>query len=136
MHPVPVVVDLLLQFNMDFQFNYLYGKVFTQCSMGYEALAQWFNIEIPLNPSFIQCIDDALTVLSSPYTKKTFSFVGKEYSLYLTQDDAIIKAHFLQEEHEIFQDDLHLYQDESFSCCGREDFAHLFYAYVNFLEEK
>lgn len=122
---------------MDFQFNHLYGKVFTQCSMGYEAFAHWFNIEMPLNPTFSQGIEQALAHFQSSLAQDNFSFIGKEYSLYLTVEEAVVKGNFLQEENEIFPDeDLHLYQDESIACCGREDFAHLFYAYLAFSQGK
>ncbi|VEJ10224.1 YacL family protein [Actinobacillus delphinicola] len=137
MHQALVVVVLLSVFNMDFQFNNLYGKVFTQCSMGYEAFAHWFNIEVPLQPDILPQVQVALTQLTSSTHSRNMRFIGREYSLFLNNDEAIVKANFLQHaDDEMLDEDLHLYQDESMACCGLEDFQHLFQNYLDFIHDK
>ncbi len=123
---------------MDFQFNNLYGKVFTQCSMDYEAFAQWFNVEVPLNKALLTQVPKAISRLNQQELQE-IRFIGREYSLFLSTDDAVVKANFLGDlnaEAEFLEDDFHLYTDESMSTCGLDDFAHLLNAYLTFINEK
>ncbi len=104
--------------------------------MGYEAFAHWFNIEMPLQASFVERIKTALNQHIKTCYSET-SFIGREYSLFLKNDEVIVKANALFDiQEEIFEQDLYFYQDENIACCGLEDFCHLFQNYIEFIQRK
>lgn len=98
--------------------------------MGYEAFAQWLNIEMPLAKNLAQDVSDALQ------SAQEKTFIGKEYSLFLCKDEVIVKANGLAiDEMEVseLEEDLSLCADDAFAACGREDFEHFFQAYLEFI---
>ncbi|MGB0734092.1 MAG: YacL family protein [Pontibacterium sp.] len=91
-------------------------------SMGHEALAYWLTQEVK---------GDTLTICQLLATADQlrqgkgwdFTHEGAEYDLLLTQTDAIVTAHSLNQNGDFdLEDDLELYDDESAARCGLEDF--------------
>lgn len=121
---------------MDFQFSTNFGEVTTHCSMGHEAFAHWLNIEVSANPTLINKIVSSLEQATQLTPGKEISFIGSEYSLFISADEVLVKAnHFTLNEDDLEQN-FHYYDAESFAGCGREDFIHFITAYITFIKER
>lgn len=117
---------------MDYQFLYQSGKVTVHCSMGHEALANWFNTEVRLNS---QLISTALSLIDKArqIPNQDFSLIGSEYSLFINKDEVMVRANNLTiETPQELEQDFHYYDEESIAFCGLEDFEQFLQSYLTF----
>ncbi|MDG6894060.1 YacL family protein [Volucribacter amazonae] len=117
---------------MDFQFSQYLGQTLVKCSMEHEAFAHWLNTEINANLNLAQQI---LTQLNPSQCLQVKMIEGKEYSLYIDQQQVICQANSLAFGTETalqLEQDLHYYDSESVASCGLEDFIQLLEAYIAF----
>ncbi len=118
---------------MEYQFTRTAYGVITKCSMEHEAFGYWLNNEITQDN--LQLIFDTLAQCKVTYPN-TFEWelTGKEYSLYINNDEVIVKANSLMLDYaDEIDDDFQLYTQESIAVCGIEDFEKFLTAYQEFL---
>ncbi len=121
---------------MEYQFTRTAYGVITKCSMEHEAFGYWLNNEIT-EESDLQVIFEKITQCKATYPNAfEWQLNGKEYSLYINNDEILVKANSLMlnyvDEDEI-EDDFQLYTQESIAVCGIEDFEKFLTAYQEFL---
>nr|WP_067293166.1 YacL family protein [Marinobacterium profundum] len=98
------------------------GRYFAEFSMGHEAFGHWLNDELGQNrqqlDSLLQTIDDL-----QQRKLREFELSGIEYCLWLTREEAQVRAHILDEsapDDELAE--LSFYDDELQAGCGLDDF--------------
>jgi uncharacterized protein YacL (UPF0231 family) len=108
---------------MDYEYTIdEYGQLSAQFSIGYEALGLWFNEEIDSNDCTISDLLSRIDQLEKG-TKKSFHIEGKEFQLRLSADGIEVVALALGfEVYEELPESTNLYDQESFSECGLQDF--------------
>jgi len=108
---------------MDYEYTIdEYGQLNAQFSIGYEAMGLWFNEEIESNQAVIS---DLLERIHQLEQRKISHFhkEGKEFQLRLNWDGVEVLALALGVEvYEELPESTHLYDQESFSECGLQDF--------------
>ncbi|EIJ68367.1 MULTISPECIES: YacL family protein [Pasteurellaceae] len=123
---------------MDFRFTYDLGSVIAKCSMGHEAVANWFNTEVRCD---FQKIHTALIALKQAKIglpqHQEIRLIGAEYSVFIHSDEVLIKANNLDiadsNEQEMEQD-FNYYNEESIAFCGLEDFERFLLSYLEFMD--
>ncbi|MDH2923978.1 hypothetical protein EV693_10378 [Nicoletella semolina] len=121
---------------MEYQFTHTVHGVLAKCSMEHEAFAHWLNIEIIPNPEKIPAILDEVKHCRTNLNGESV-FEGKEYSLYLSNDEVVAKSNqvdFPFEEFDEMENGFHVYEDESIAFCGLEDFEAFLQAYLRFVK--
>ncbi|MFT7371534.1 MAG: hypothetical protein ACI9T9_000210 [Oleiphilaceae bacterium] len=108
---------------MDYEYTIdEYGQLNAQFSIGYEALGLWFNEEIESNSVTITDLLDRIDQLEQR-KKSAFHIEGKEFQLRLNQDGVEVVAWALGfDVDEALPENTNLYDQESFSECGLQDF--------------
>lgn len=108
---------------MDYEYTIdEFGQLNAQFSIGYEALGLWFNEEIESNTVTIADLLDRIEQLEQR-KKDTFHIEGKEFQLRLNQDGIEVVALALGfDVDEALPENTNLYDQESFSECGLQDF--------------
>ncbi|PJG84198.1 YacL family protein [Caviibacterium pharyngocola] len=118
---------------MDFRFTGHAGAVTAKCSMGHEAVANWFNSEASDNPQLILTALSHLQTARKPHFTEEICEIGREYSLFINADEVMIKANHLAVDDETeLEDDFHYYDEESIAFCGLEDFERFLQSYLAF----
>lgn len=123
---------------MEYQFTHTMHGVMAKCSMDHEAFARWLNTEISLNPDTLNDIFTAIERCrqsKDPYYE--WFLEGREYSLYLSLEEVMVKANNLDmtfEEVEEIESGFGFYDEESIAFCGLEDFELFLTAYQRFLQ--
>ncbi|MBB1488531.1 YacL family protein [Oceanospirillum sediminis] len=113
------------------------GQYSIELSMGHEALANWINTEITDNQAQVEQILTTIHDLKSKLIREK-SIIGKEYSLYLTMEDAEVMAnslHFQTEElgEQYTEENLSEDEDMSRSICGTDDLQYLLEEWLDFI---
>ena len=108
---------------MDYEYTVdEYGKLSAQFSIGYEAMGLWFNEEIESNQTIISDLLNRINQLEQR-KKSYFHIEGKEFQLRLNWDGVEVLALALGiEVYEELPESTHLYDQESYSECGLQDF--------------
>lgn len=117
---------------MDYQFLSQSGNVTVTCSMGHEALANWFNTEVRSN---FQLISTALSLVHNARLSpnQDFNLIGAEYSLFINADEVMVRANHLNiDTVQELEQDFHYYDEESIAFCGLEDFEQFLQSYLSF----
>ncbi|SPY33342.1 Uncharacterised protein family (UPF0231) [Pasteurella canis] len=118
--------------NMDFQFTSQLGSIIVKCSMEHEAIANWFNSEVRSDSNKIQDLLHRLQLLKA---QEEFTLIGHEYTLFVNQEEIMVRANNLMiENDQPLEDDFHYYDEESIAFCGTDDFIHLLQAYLDFTQ--
>lgn len=100
--------------------------------MGHEAIANWFNSEVRSNT---QKIEDALQQIHARKPQQELTLIGCEYTLFVNQDEVMVRANNLHiESQQQLDDDFHYYDDESIAFCGTDDFIHFLQSYLDFIQ--
>jgi len=108
---------------MDYEYTIdEFGKLSAQFSSGYEAMGLWFNEEIENNQAVISDLLDRIDQLEQR-KKSYFHIEGKEFQLRLHTDGVEVLALALGiDVDEALPENTNLYDQESFSECGLQDF--------------
>ncbi|MDU8923756.1 YacL family protein [Pasteurellaceae bacterium LIM206] len=120
---------------MDYQFTSYLNHVTVSCSMGHEAVANWFNGEVRQNSRLISTALAALQQVKHSFTQSDIRLIGAEYSLFINADEVMVRANNLSisgDEPEM-EEDFHYYDEESIAFCGLEDFERFLQSYLNFI---
>ncbi|WP_101775884.1 YacL family protein [Pasteurella oralis] len=118
---------------MDFQFTSQLGTIVVQCSMGHEAVANWFNSEVRSNSDKIQC---ALHQIQTLKPQQELTLIGHEYTLFINQQEIMVRANNLAvDSDQPLEDDFHYYDEESIAFCGTDDFIHFLQSYLDFIQQ-
>lgn len=120
---------------MDYEFlRDITGGVKVRMSMGHEALAHWFNEEVKEDLSLLDDVEQA--VLAVKGTEQQWQRVGHEYTLWLDEEEVMIRANQLEIAGDEMEEGMSYYDEESLSFCGVEDFLQVVSAYRRFLHER
>jgi len=109
------------------------GVVKVRMSMGHEAVAHWFNDEVDeKNLSLLDEVEAAAADVKG--SERQWQRVGREYTLWLDEEEVMIRANQLELEDDGIEEGMNYYDDESLSFCGVEDFLAVISAYRAFLQ--
>ncbi|VEE38264.1 Uncharacterised protein family (UPF0231) [Pasteurella multocida subsp. gallicida] len=102
-----------------------------KCSMGHEAIANWFNSEVRSDSAKIQTV---LQQLQTGKAQQDITLIGTEYSVFINQEEVMVRANNLMLEHDQpLEDDFHYYDEESIAFCGTDDFIHFLQSALTFI---
>jgi len=125
---------------MDYEFKRdLYGHYQAEFSMGHEALGRWLTEEIDNNQIKINALLNKLKGLQQQLCLE-HQLLGREFMLEMNQDGIEIRAIQLDEASDNSSDylndnaseELSPYDQESYACCGLDDFQQLLVAWQRF----
>lgn len=116
----------------DFSFDE-YDKPVAEFSMGHEAMGSWFTDELGTNQQRIEELLDIIDQLINHRIEQRL-IEGTEYQLRLNQEDAEVRALSLDIDiDEELPENTNLYDEESFSECGLEDFQQVLISWHEFI---
>ncbi|MCF1426848.1 MAG: YacL family protein [Shewanella sp.] len=122
---------------MDYEFrrNLLDGSVLALFSMGHEALGRWLSEELGEDKSKLVAVLQAIAELQAGELEQ-FQLEGRDLTLVLDNEQAVVIANVLGFglEHEL-QESMSLYDAESVSACGLEDFQQVLESWQAFWGE-
>jgi uncharacterized protein YacL (UPF0231 family) len=120
---------------MDYEYTVdEFGQLSAQFSIGYEALGLWFNEELKNNQLVIEELLKRIHQVEQR-EKSHFHIEGKEFQLRLNWDGVEVLALALGVEvYEELPEDTHLYDQESFSECGLQDFKQAVLTWQEFVQ--
>ncbi|MBK0001195.1 YacL family protein [Erwinia sp. S43] len=109
------------------------GVVKVRMSMGHEAVGHWFNDEVDeKNLALLDEVEAA--VASVKGSERQWQRVGREYTLWLDEEEVIVRSNQLGFEGDEMEEGMNYYDEESLSFCGVEDFLAVIAAYRAFLQ--
>ena len=119
---------------MDYDFSFdEYDKPIAEFSMGHEAMGSWFSEELGANQQRIEEIIDIVDQLIHRRIQQR-QIEGTEYQLRMGQEDVEVRALSLELDiDEELPEDANLYDEESFSECGLEDFQQALISWQEFI---
>jgi uncharacterized protein YacL (UPF0231 family) len=116
----------------DFSFDE-YDKPVAEFSMGHEAMSSWFSNELGANEQRIEEIIEIIDQLINRRIEHRL-IEGTEYQLRLNQTDAEVRSLSLDIDFdEELPENTNLYDEESFSECGLEDFQQALQSWQEFI---
>ena len=120
---------------MDYEYTVdEFGQLSAQFSIGYEAMGLWFNEELESNLTAISELLKQIHQLEER-KKSHFHIEGKEFQLRLNWDGVEVLALALGiEVYEELPESTHLYDQESFSECGLQDFKQAVLTWQEFVQ--
>ncbi|MBP2169819.1 uncharacterized protein YacL (UPF0231 family) [Erwinia toletana] len=120
---------------MEYEFlRDLTGGVKVRMSMGHEVVGHWFNEEVKENLTLLDDVEAAVQAIKG--SERQWQHVGHEYSLWMDDEEIIIRANQLNIEDDGMEEGMSYYDEESLSFCGVEDFLAVIAAYRLFLQGK
>ena len=122
---------------MEYQFTHTMHGVIARCSMDHEAFARWLNNEIAGDYKALDAILTEIERCRAVYPNQyEFVFEGKEYSLYFTNDEVMVKANNLEDDFDesLMEEGFNFYNEESIAFCGLDDFEAFLKAYHKFMK--
>ncbi|ERK12352.1 hypothetical protein L579_0518 [Pantoea sp. AS-PWVM4] len=120
---------------MEYEFlRDLTGKVKVRMSMDHEAVGHWFNEEVDENLTLLDEVEAAVQQVKG--THHQWQRVGHEYTLWLDEEEVMIRANQLALEDDGLEEGMTYYDEESLAFCGVEDFLAVITAYRQFLAGK
>lgn len=108
------------------------GQVRVRMSMDHEAVGHWFNEEVKENFALLDEVEAAVRAVKG--TQQQWQRVGHEYTLWLDEEEVMIRANQLALEDDGLEEGMTYYDEESLSFCGVEDFLAVMNAYRHFLQ--
>jgi len=103
-------------------------------SMGHEAFGSWLLSELGAEKEHVSQLIERLDEVKFLKSEQEILMVGRDFSLTLTCDDALIRANSLNIDSELPQgEDFSHYDDESASACGIEDFETMLLSWHAFI---
>lgn len=98
------------------------GRYFAEFSMGHEAFGRWLSEELGHDRPKLDALLLTIDALQHKH-RHEFELAGAEYTLWLTREEARVRAHILDAS---FDDEdlaeLNYYDDELQAGCGLDDF--------------
>ncbi|MBU4681861.1 MULTISPECIES: protein YacL [Cedecea] len=120
---------------MDYEFlRDVTGLVKVRMSMGHEVVGHWFNEEVKGDLTILDEVEQAL--LSVKGSERQWQRAGHEYTLWLDEEEVIIRANQLEISGDEIEEGMSYYDEESLSFCGVEDFLQVANAYREFLQQR
>jgi len=120
---------------MEYEFlRDLTGQVKVRMSMDHEAVGHWFNDEVKDNLPLLDEVEAAVSAVKG--TVNQWQRVGREYTIWLDEEEVMIRANQLALEDDGIEEGMTYYDEESLSFCGVEDFLAVIAAYRQFLAGK
>ena len=121
---------------MEFKFktDTLNDSYRVEFSMEHEAFGRWLLSELGPDP---QAVKNLLIILEQIKNAHDVEKVieGRDFSLTLTNHDAMVMANSLHIDEELPQgEDLHHYDEESTGSCGLEDFEIMLESWLEFVQ--
>ncbi|CDL83704.1 YacL family protein [Xenorhabdus szentirmaii] len=110
------------------------GQVTTSFSMDHEAIGHWLNEEIKSDLSKLDQIVSALEKLKG--SERQWQLIGHEYTLFMSEDEIMIRANQLQFDTEMIEEGMSYYDNESLAFCGTDDFINMLTDYRCFVLQK
>lgn len=107
------------------------GSVKVRMSMGHEAVGHWFNEEVEGNLALLAEVEAAIDSVRG--SERQWQRTGREYTLWLDEEEVIIRANLLSVEGDEMEEGMSYYDEESLCFCGVEDFLAVIAAYRAFL---
>ena len=102
-------------------------------SMGHEAFGNWLVVEIGANKALVRQVIGRIGAIKGKNNTEEL-IEGRDFSLILTPDDAIIRANSLSIDSALPEgEDLNHYDQESISECGLEDFESMLESWLDFI---
>ena len=122
---------------MNYQFKRdQHGSPVAQFDMGSEVFTHWFSQELGSDQKKIDAIFVAIEQLESKQIKE-YVIAGKEFGLLLDPYEVEIRSTILSlEAPEDLPEGTELYDQESMSGCGLEDFVHVLRSWSDFVKGK
>jgi uncharacterized protein YacL (UPF0231 family) len=118
--------------NMEYEFlRDVTGQVRVRMSMDHEAVGHWFNEEVKENFALLDEVEAAVRAVKG--TQQQWQRVGHEYTLWLDEEEVMIRANQLALEDDGLEEGMTYYDEESLSFCGVEDFLAVIAAYRRFM---
>jgi len=119
--------------DFDFKKDYFSNKATVKISMGHEAFGTWLEQEGQVK-SWVEVLLVNIRKVQSRELNE-FKLIGSEFALYLTNEDAKIVNHSLNDVESIVEDDneLNFYDQEIQAECGLEDFMMLIESWLSFI---
>jgi len=103
-------------------------------SMGHEAFGSWLLNEIGAEVELVSQLIESLSQVRTLNDGQDQLMEGRDFSLILNRDDAIVRANSLNIECELPDgEDFALYDDESASACGLDDFETMLQSWLAFI---
>ncbi len=119
---------------MDYEFkkNTLTGTYHANFSMGHEAMGRWLIEDVAKDKELIAEL--YLQIARIKNTQDEWIRSGDVMTLIMTDQEVVVQENALFENSEQdFEDDIHLYDDESISVCGLEDFEIMLQSWEAFI---
>ncbi|MEZ8185665.1 YacL family protein [Shewanella sp. 5S214] len=123
---------------MEYQFrrNRLEGTVFAEFSMDHEVLGRWFSEELGDDKSKAIHILTQIALIKSG-TLNHMRDVGGELTIDIDSEQVRVFASVIDfEEEHLLEDSMSLYNAESESYCGLEDFESVLESWLAFINDK
>gem|GEM_PF-18623 len=121
--------------NMEYEFlRDVTGQVKVRMSMDHEAVGHWFNEEVKDNLALLDDVEAAAREVKG--TINQWQRVGHEYTLWLDEEEVMIRANQLALEDDGIEEGMTYYDEECLSFCGVEDFLAVIAAYRQFMAGK
>ncbi|MDP2559608.1 YacL family protein [Psychrobium sp. 1_MG-2023] len=120
---------------MEFRFktDFLSNSYRVDFSMGHEAFGHWLLNELGNDQAAIEQLLVKIELIKTERDVEEL-IEGRDFSLTLTEEDAIVMANSLHLEGELPQgEDMSHYDAESFSQCGIEDFESMIQSWQEFI---
>ncbi len=118
---------------MEYEFlRDLTGGVKVRMSMGHEAVGHWFNEEVEGNLALLDEVEAAVESVKG--SERQWQRIGYEYTLWLDEEEVIVRANLLSVEGDEMEEGMNYYDEESLCFCGVEDFLAVIAAYRAFLQ--
>lgn len=102
-------------------------------SMEHEAFGRWLLSELGTNPADIEALLAKITTIKTQHDVEQL-IEGRDFSLTLTNDDAMVMANSLHIDEELPEgEDFSHYDAESASECGLDDFEMMLESWLEFV---
>lgn len=103
-------------------------------SMGHEAFGSWLLSEVGADATATKQLIKRLDVVKVLNSDQEVLIEGRDFSLTLSSDDALVRANSLNIDSELPDgEDFSHYDDESASACGLDDFETMLESWLEFI---
>ncbi|NKF51320.1 YacL family protein [Shewanella sp. WXL01] len=120
----------------EFRRNRLEGTVFAEFSMEHVVLGRWFSEELGSDVALIKHVLAQVLLLQSG-SLEHWRHVGGDLTIDLDREQVRVFANVMAQDEELeLQESMSLYNAESESFCGLEDFEQVLLSWQAFIEQE